>query len=161
MTDEQGSVRDVLNSSGADVVTVEFDAFGNEISMSSPSGAVGYLPSYLGQYTWDGYDHDAATGFYDNNARIYDPASGRWLSQDPLGFDAGDSNLYRYVNNAPTDATDPSGMDYLTTSGNEARWTNRPWTGGGYYSTLGVKSGSDITLSDGWADAIGVPRGQD
>lgn len=26
-----------------------------------------------------------------------------------MGFDAGDSNLYRYVNNAPTDHTDPSG----------------------------------------------------
>lgn len=32
------------------------------------------------------------------------------LLVDPLGFDAGDSNLYRYVNNAPTNATDPSGM---------------------------------------------------
>ena len=28
-----------------------------------------------------------------------------------MGFDAGDSNLYRYVNNSPTNATDPSGMD--------------------------------------------------
>jgi hypothetical protein len=41
---------------------------------------------------------------------------GCWLGEasallvDPMGFDAGDSNLYRYVNNAPTDATDPSGM---------------------------------------------------
>jgi hypothetical protein len=31
------------------------------------------------------------------------------LLVDPLGFDAGDSNLYRYVNNAPVLATDPSG----------------------------------------------------
>jgi hypothetical protein len=30
---------------------------------------------------------------------------------DPLGFDAGDSNLSRYVNNAPTNGTDPSGED--------------------------------------------------
>ena len=28
-----------------------------------------------------------------------------------MGFDAGDSNLYRYCNNAPTDAIDPSGLD--------------------------------------------------
>jgi hypothetical protein len=27
-----------------------------------------------------------------------------------LGFDAGDSNLYRYVNNNPANATDPSGQ---------------------------------------------------
>ena len=30
-----------------------------------------------------------------------------------MGFDAGDSNLYRYVNNAPTNATDPSGEQYV------------------------------------------------
>jgi hypothetical protein len=32
---------------------------------------------------------------------------------DPLGFGAGDSNLYRYVNNGPTNATDPSGQSLL------------------------------------------------
>jgi uncharacterized protein RhaS with RHS repeats len=29
----------------------------------------------------------------------------------PLGFDAGDANLYRYVINNPTNATDPTGLD--------------------------------------------------
>jgi RHS repeat-associated protein len=51
-----------------------------------------------------------ATGLQYNRARWYDPTTGRWISQDPLGFDAGDSNLYRYVNNQPTVATDPSGF---------------------------------------------------
>jgi hypothetical protein len=46
---------------------------------------------------------------------MYDPTVGRWLEEDPMGFNAGDSNLYRYVENNPTDATDPSGMDDLTT----------------------------------------------
>jgi hypothetical protein len=32
------------------------------------------------------------------------------LLVDPLGFDAGDSNLYRYVNNRPVIATDPTGF---------------------------------------------------
>jgi hypothetical protein len=32
-----------------------------------------------------------------------------------MGFDAGDSNLYRYVNNAPTDSTDPSGLLPIST----------------------------------------------
>ncbi len=35
---------------------------------------------------------------------------GRWLSQDPIGFAAGDANLYRYVGNGATNATDPSGL---------------------------------------------------
>lgn len=31
-------------------------------------------------------------------------------SQSPLGFNAGDANLYRYVGNSPTNATDPNGL---------------------------------------------------
>jgi hypothetical protein len=42
--------------------------------------------------------------------RWYDPATGRWTSQDPIGFGGGDANLYRYVANSPTNGTDPSGL---------------------------------------------------
>jgi hypothetical protein len=35
------------------------------------------------------------------------------LLVDPMGFAAGDSNLYRYVNNRPTNHTDPSGLDSI------------------------------------------------
>jgi hypothetical protein len=41
---------------------------------------------------------------------MYDPRVGRWLSQDPLGFEAGDPNLYRFVGNAPVNAMDLSGL---------------------------------------------------
>jgi uncharacterized protein RhaS with RHS repeats len=41
---------------------------------------------------------------------MFDPTVGRWLQSDPKGFDAGDHNLYRYVKNSPTSATDPSGL---------------------------------------------------
>jgi hypothetical protein len=41
---------------------------------------------------------------------MYDPGVGRWLEQDPVGFAAGDSNLYRYVNNNSTNEVDPSGL---------------------------------------------------
>ena len=44
-----------------------------------------------------------------NRARYYDWNTGRWISQDPIGFDAGDGNLYRYVKNGPVFATDPTG----------------------------------------------------
>lgn len=42
---------------------------------------------------------------------MYDASQGRFLSEDPIGFEAGDTNLYRYVHNSPTNATDPSGLD--------------------------------------------------
>jgi hypothetical protein len=31
---------------------------------------------------------------------MYDTNTGRWTSEDPKGFGAGDANLFRYVKNA-------------------------------------------------------------
>jgi len=53
---------------------------------------------------------DSDVGLQYNRARWYDPAAGRWLSQDPIGFAGGDANLYRMVGNHTTYATDPSGL---------------------------------------------------
>ncbi len=39
----------------------------------------------------------------------YDASVGRWLSEDPIGFAAGDGNLYRYVGNATLQIVDPAG----------------------------------------------------
>ncbi len=53
----------------------------------------------------------------DNLNRWYDPAVGRWISEDPIGFAAGDSNLYRYVSNSPTNKTDPDGLEERDVNG--------------------------------------------
>ena len=44
-----------------------------------------------------------------NQSRWYDSSTGRWLSQDPIGFGGGDANLYGYVGNSPSIRTDPTG----------------------------------------------------
>jgi uncharacterized protein RhaS with RHS repeats len=36
---------------------------------------------------------------------------GRFTSRDPIGFDSGDTNFYRYVNNSPTNSADPFGLE--------------------------------------------------
>jgi hypothetical protein len=41
---------------------------------------------------------------------VFDPTVGRFFQEDPMGFDAGDPNLYRYVGNDPANNTDPTGM---------------------------------------------------
>ena len=38
--DQNGSVRDIVNSSGTDVATIKYDAFGNQLSVTSPGSAV-------------------------------------------------------------------------------------------------------------------------
>ena len=40
---------------------------------------------------------------------FFNPDTGRFLSEDPIGFDGGDSNLYRYVGNNLINFTDPFG----------------------------------------------------
>ncbi|MGE0529181.1 MAG: RHS repeat-associated core domain-containing protein, partial [Bdellovibrionales bacterium] len=60
--------------------------------------------------TFTSREYDVETAFLYYRARYYSTDTGRWVTQDPLGFDAGDSNLYRYVMNKPTMARDPSGM---------------------------------------------------
>lgn len=43
-------------------------------------------------------------------ARHYDPKVGRFISEDPIEFEGGDSNLYTYVFNGPLALTDASGL---------------------------------------------------
>jgi RHS repeat-associated protein len=102
VTDHLGSVRDVLDGSGNVVDAINYDAYGNITSETNPADR--------GRYAWTGRELDAETGLQYNRARYYDATTARWMSQDPLGLDAGDSNLYRYVQNRPTGETDPSGL---------------------------------------------------
>src|SRR5574340_1183028 len=54
---------------------------------------------------------------------MYDPAVGRFLEEDPIGFSGRDANLSRYVHNAPTMATDPYGLKVLKLAFSPAsRW---------------------------------------
>ena len=42
--------------------------------------------------------------------RDYSPTLGQFIERDPIGFEAGDNNWYRFVANGPTVKTDPSGL---------------------------------------------------
>jgi uncharacterized protein RhaS with RHS repeats len=55
----------------------------------------------------------------------YDPTIGRWTSQDPVGFKAGDTNLYRYAGNDPVDRMDPNGEEWVYPWEDNANW--RDW----------------------------------
>ena len=116
LADHLGSVRAVTNSSGTVTGTAAYDAFGN-LAAGARADRYGYTGT-----AWDALVGLQRNG---NGARWYDPAAGRWLQPDPLGFDAGDINLYRYVGNQPTGAADPSGLDTLKIVGNDVLWESR------------------------------------
>jgi RHS repeat-associated protein len=101
LCDHLGSVRDVLKTSGV-VKHLEYDAFGKLINKS---GAIS-VPffRYTGKFT------DDTTELQWNINRWYDANVGRWVSEDPIGFDANDVNLYRYVGNNTTLLIDLFGL---------------------------------------------------
>ena len=67
-----------------------------------------------------GYHFDAETGLYHVRNRQYDPSLGAFTTRDPIGYAAGDQNLYRYVGSDPVGAVDPMGLEGWY-DGNEAR----------------------------------------
>ncbi len=60
-------------------------------------------------YRFTGREWDPDAGLYYYRARYYDPKTGRFISEDPIGF-AGGINLYRYVGNNPVNFKDPLGL---------------------------------------------------
>lgn len=46
--------------------------------------------------------------------RDYAPTLGRFIEREPVGFEAGDNNWYRFVTNGPTAFSDPSGLITIT-----------------------------------------------
>ncbi len=102
VADHLGSPRLVVDAAtGAVAQRLDYDAFGQVLFDSNP----GFQP-----FGFAGGLRDLDTGLVHFGARDYDPATGRWTSKDPLGFAAGDSNLYAYVGNDPVNWIDPSGM---------------------------------------------------
>jgi RHS repeat-associated protein len=84
------------------IAHVDYGSFGNILGTEN-----GEL---LDRFLYSGREYEPETGFYYYRARYFDPQAGRFLSEDPIGFSGGDSNLYRYVSNSPLNGTDPSGL---------------------------------------------------
>jgi RHS repeat-associated protein len=102
LTDLLGSVRQVVSPSGSVLDAITYDPYGSLYTQTNSS--------YEPRFGYAGGALDGLTGDYQFGSRYYSPTDGRWESEDPDGFWAGDANLYRYVFNAPTDWTDPSGL---------------------------------------------------
>jgi RHS repeat-associated protein len=74
-------------------------------------------------------ERDEETGLEYHSARYYLPWLGRWLSADSIGIEGG-INLYAYVNNSPTQLTDPDGNDSkLTQNFEQNGWTYKSQPG--------------------------------
>ena len=99
--DHLGSVRLVVDVATGEVAQrIDYDAYGHVLQDSRP----GFQP-----FGYAGGVYDERTGLVRFGARDYDARTGRWTVPDPILFDGGSTNLYAYVDNAPTDQLDFDG----------------------------------------------------
>lgn len=106
----QGDVSILADSSGATVANYEFDAYGNQSEENTIYNPFGYC----GEYT------DTESGLIYLRARMYDAQTGRFINEDPA---RSGTNWYVYAENNPILFIDPSGLDaVLITADDAAMW---------------------------------------
>ena len=134
-----------------------FDATGHTVAMTNSSKAIvnayAYTPfgtianqqevvtqpfKFVGQFGVMTEDN----GWYCMRARYYDPETHRFISQDPMGFDGGDVNLYAYALNNPVLFSDPLGL-----------WTFS--LGVNINAALGIGGGGGTALNFGYSENDG------
>ncbi|HXM68678.1 MAG TPA: RHS repeat-associated core domain-containing protein [Candidatus Acidoferrum sp.] len=110
-TDVLGSVTSTTTPAAAIANSYSYDSFGKTVTSTSPTtNSIRYAAREL----------DSETGIYNDRARYYDPSSGRFISEDPVGFEAGETNFYRYAANDPNDYIDPTGNIIVFSPGSAA-----------------------------------------
>ena len=126
-------------------VFYSFDSEGNLAQRSDDLGTVlsnslfdSHGASLAGSFS-EPFGYKAKFGYYtDSEAflqllteRYYDPAFGRFLTRDPVGYGGG-INLYSYTNNNPENSNDPDGLSgsdrwYGYNNRDFHRWFHRCW----------------------------------
>jgi RHS repeat-associated protein len=130
VTESGASNASYLSTLNIDEPLVRQTATGNEFYLANDLGSTVALTNDAGtvttQYTYGPFGATTVTGLSTNpfqftgrendgnglyyyRARYFSPSQSRFLSEDPLEFNAGDTNLYAYVFNSPTNFVDPTG----------------------------------------------------
>lgn len=98
-----GDVTSLIDTVGSIAATYDYDTFGNLLSKT------GSADNYI---RFAGYQQDDESGLYYLNARYYDSAIARFITEDSYTGQQNDPlslNLYTYCSNNPIIYTDPSG----------------------------------------------------
>ena len=137
--DELGSTR-LVTSGSSKVFSSDYVPYGVEY------GATGSE-----EYMYAGMLYDAVTGLYYDNARFYDPSTGKFLTADPIGGGKSDPqslNGYAYARDNPLAIVDPSGLSW-----NPLSWRPITWLLLGAAIGLGAISAAQFGL-DPITDAL-------
>ena len=124
----QGDVVKLVDVSGAEVASYEYDAWGGVLSVDGDMAGINPL-------RYRGYYHDSETGFYYLQSRYYDPAMHRFINADSYastgqGFIG--TNMFAYCHNSPVAFYDTEGnMATEATIAATNWWNPIGWIAGG------------------------------
>lgn len=107
--DRQRGVSNLVDGNGKPRDAYRGDAFGYP---SAPAGAAPNQFRFGGSLGAE--TEPSVPGLVRMGFRYYDSDAGRFISRDPLGFLAGEPNLYGYVGSSPTNDTDSTGLFWDT-----------------------------------------------
>jgi RHS repeat-associated protein len=153
--DHLGSATVLTDKNGNRVETAEYLPFG-ELRESTGS--------WTTDYKFTDQELDTETGLYNFNARLYDPAVGRFISPDPAVPDLSDAtntrnydpqmfNRYAYCRNNPLIYIDPTGLFMAeTTAGDDGgQYSEGSSNGGDFPDTTGIDGPTPMIVigSDG------------
>jgi RHS repeat-associated protein len=102
-TQVPGHVTGLFDGAGNVVNSYRYTPFG-DMEAGSPQETLTNPLRYMAR------EMDDNTGLYYVRNRWYDPALGRFVSEDPIGLDGG-INHYAYAGNDPVNFLDPTGLD--------------------------------------------------
>jgi RHS repeat-associated protein len=129
--DRLGSITVWTNSAGVVQATFAYGPYGE------PKTWGGSRFGYTGQVSL------SELGLYHYHNRVYDPATGRFLQTDPIGYGDG-PNMYLYAHGDPVNGTDPLGLiDELVVMGRRPIRATQ-WDPGASISSRGISSISSI-----------------
>jgi RHS repeat-associated protein len=150
--DHLNSTIALTDASGSVIEQYRYDVFGQPF-FYGPDGARRGESALGIRFLFTGREWLSSLGLYDYRHRAYSPSLGRFLQMDPLGFAAGDVNVYGSFANGPLFNADPYGLRWKPT-GAPDRWTS-DWKYVGY-RPLELVKGSGVAIATGGLEHIWI-----
>ena len=149
--DHLGSIREVVDNSGAVVARYDYDPYGRRTKLSG---------SFDSDFGFTGHYFHEPSDFHFAPFRAYSAELGRWINRDPIQ-ELGGVNLYGYVMNSPSNFVDPLG---LKTCGSWMFYLDKPPTLGpilvkegppGPWKLESISRGDSSEMGSGLLGAVG------
>jgi RHS repeat-associated protein len=104
-----GCTTHLTDNTGSVIESYRYDVFGAPTFFDA-NGAPQPSSLHSQRFLFTGREWLFEVGLYDYRNRMYSPGLGRFLQTDPIRFNSGDLNFYRYSFNGPSLRVDPLGL---------------------------------------------------